>query len=73
MTDGQWPNLKVWLAANDLSQADFARQLGLKPNRFAQYMSGVRRMPLTLAVEIVSRTGIPIESLIRPRPEAMAS
>lgn len=56
-----------------MSQAEFARRLGIAPNRFSQYVTGVRRMPLALAVRIVRVTGIPVESLLaRDRDRELA-
>lgn len=67
------PNLGAWLGARGMSQAEFARRLGIAPNRFNQYINGVRRMPLALAVRIVRVTGIPVESLLaRERDRVIA-
>jgi len=59
--------LKKWLAENGVSQAEFARHLGVSQVSISNYVRGKQRPGANRALEISWMTGIdPFALLLRP-------
>lgn len=64
MTKRPLPELKDYRAANDLSQAALAGQLGVRRVTVARWESGERRPSRQYAGEISKMTGLPVAEIV---------
>ena len=68
-----YPNLAAFLKDTNTSQAQFARQLGVRPSYVNMIILGDRTPALPLALRIADIARIPLESLIGHNDKAVAS
>jgi len=71
----QFPSLRAWLNAQPRTQRqeDLASSLGITGPSFSQYLNGRRRPSLATARMLSQKTGVPVESILYPDAQAVAS
>jgi transcriptional regulator with XRE-family HTH domain len=69
MTKG-YSDLGEFLRETGMTQADFAALVGVRQSLISRIVNGTRSPSLSLAVRISKASGVPVESLLKGRPEA---
>ncbi len=63
-----YPNLAAFLKETGITQEALAAELGISQSHLSMLINGDRQPSLPLALRIVERTRVPLESLLKPEP-----
>jgi transcriptional regulator with XRE-family HTH domain len=70
MAERIYPNLATYFGSTDHKQLDLAEQLEISPSYMSRIVNRLAQPPLDLALKIIERVPVPLESLISEANEA---
>lgn len=73
MSRRRYATLRSFFAGTRLRQSELAEQVGVSSSAISLYAHGKRRPSGAIAIRLSKLTGVPLEALLDPKPEAKAS